>query len=247
MDNKFSGFGLMAFALAAAGLVPQVGLPAAALLATRGRYRFILTSLYGGKKYWKQETEPGMFCRWGNTNWPDELHPDATIHEERWLDSFDDLSMADRKKQSAWVEGGKAGWLDREGNFYSCNYEGHGALARDIIHKEGPTLEEEGWIHVDGPGEKGTYTYRSVNYEREGLQMTDAQARWLEANGHDLDPHGNKKRSKMPEMITLGEGDNAVQIDKAADDAAFRRQMEKAGLNVDEFGKGKGMRLRDFR
>lgn len=241
------GFGTMTAAFAAAGLAPIIGLlpTVAAAMIAMGKLKFALIKDEYGDVRWLQYVGKDEFGR-------DEyitpggykiafIQDVSEVLDVRWLNAFADISMEDRKRQTAWVEGGKAGWLNPQGEFYSCNYEGHSALATYVLQREYSDLEREGWIHVDCAGKKGVWTFRTVGYEYENAALTPAQEAWLVANGHDIDPYGNKKRKQMPEMIQLG----AYKIDKAADDAAFRRQMEKAGLNVDDFGPK--TRLRDFR
>ncbi len=249
MNKAFAGFNTMALALAAAGLAPMMGVPVAAALITRtGRYKFLLLSWSkGSKKHWvMQSGDDGLYYECGH-DYGQTLDSGVVVYEEKWLNAWSDLSMEDRKKQGAWVEGGKAGWLSPTGEFYSCNYEGHSRLARQVIQRKWSDLEREGWVHVDGAGQKGCYTYRSTNYDdATGWKLTPEQEKWLEANGHDLDPFGKKKRKELPQVVALGES-GEYKIDADADAAAFKRQMEKAGIDISAFGREKPTRLRDFR
>lgn len=40
------------------------------------------------------------------------------------------------------------GWLDREGNFYGCEFEFHELQAVFLHHKNSRELEKLGWIHI---------------------------------------------------------------------------------------------------
>lgn len=128
--------------------------------------------------------------------------------------SFSDL---DWKKSSFYVEKGKSGWLNPEGIFYGCHFCGHSALAQYVIRKPYHEIEQP-WVHVDSEGGKGKSTFRNLG------PLTPAQEKWLEQNGHDLDPQGYKKRKELPKVIEI----DGYKIDAAADKAAFERMMALA-------------------
>ncbi len=241
MEKKFQGFNAMAVALAAAGLAPAIGTPAAALVMARaGRFRFVLIDHHGYRR-WAQDVGNDKYEYFRFTTddcagheYGFQLNPrNHIVLETIWADGFSYISMEDRKKQSSYVEEGESGWLNPQGEFYSCNYAGHGALATNVLQKTWAELENAGWCHVDEAGAPGKYSFRMGSTEQ---KLTPAQEAWLQAHGHDLDPSGEKKRNKMPEVIELGDG---TKIDAAADRAAFEAQMKKAGLKPDGY-KGLG-------
>lgn len=135
--------------------------------------------------------------------------------------SFDTL---DWKRTSYYIEDGESGWLDPDGNFWGCYYGGHASLAKHVLKMGYAEIERAGWVHVDEAGKIGRYTWRKAS---KGGEPTEAQAKWLEAHGHDLDPGGVRARKKA-EMLRLGE----FEIDKKADRAAFERMMAKAGIKI---------------
>lgn len=229
MDKRFKGFNTMAVALAAAGLGVAAPVAAAAVVAAEAtkKLKFILLSR-DGWKVWVRDLGDG-FYQGPLSDYMREIdRPYNRVLETLYADSWADIPFEERKKQTAWVEGGDAGWLDREGNFYSCNYGGHSALSREVLYKEYDELEAAGWVHVDQAPQKGCYTFRYVNHNRTLDGMSPQQIAWLKQRGHDLNPH-----NKPEEAIKLGE----YEISAGADAEAFDRQMRKAGLNPDDFRK----------
>ncbi len=241
MGNKFMGFGVMAAAFAAAGLGMQA--PAVAALAVMG-LKFVLFNR-NGYRFLAQEVAPGIYRRRGEwaESYPASDDPRAVVEEVVYAASWEAIGMDIRIKQSAYLPGGESGWLDREGNYYPCQYHGHSDLAETVLFSSYAALEKAGWVHVDEKGRKGSYTFR-VNGSTNQEAMTPAQLEWLEKNGHDLDPSGEKARKREAEKIQIGE----YNLDAGADNAAFERQMRQAGLDPDKFRKPQGKsRLADFR
>lgn len=221
-DPRFSGFNAMAMALAAAGLSSSLDLMAvSAAVVAMGRYKFVLLDDRGIRS-WVRDIGDQRYVTISD-DFPQKYRCDSLILKTIHADSFADISIEDRKLQSAWVPDGKAGWLSPEGEFWSCNFYGHSALATQVIQRSYMDLEAAGWCHVDCAAEKGRYTFRMLGRESY-TGLTSAQEQWLAANGHDLDPYGDKARKQMPEVIKLGD----YIIDKKADEAAFARIMAEA-------------------
>ena len=73
------------------------------------------------------------------------------------------------------------GWLDREGNFYGCDFASHEFQAQ-IIHKSTRwDLEEAGWIHISSPSKYDSYIITAEfrgDYDN-GVMPTDKQMEYL--------------------------------------------------------------------
>lgn len=229
MDKRFKGFNTMAVALAAAGLGVAAPVAAAAVVAAEAvkKLKFILLSR-DGYKVWVRDCGDGFYQPRDGGSYGEINRSYNRVLETLYADSWADIPFEERKKQTAWVEGGDAGWLDREGNFYSCNYGGHYRLSDEVLQKDYSELERAGWVHVDDAPVKGEYTFRYVNAGRTLEGMSPQQIAWLKQRGHDLNP-----RNKPEEAIRLGE----YEISANADAEAFDREMRKAGLNPDDFRK----------
>ena len=92
--------------------------------------------------------------------------------------SFEELDWNDTEILS---NGSKLGWLDRQGNFYGCEFSNHALQAKLIHNSSRQELEQKGWIHIfqDGFRIKAGYW---ANYN-EGIVPTLEQLKYL--NNHD--------------------------------------------------------------
>lgn len=62
----------------------------------------------------------------------------------------------------------KLGWLAPDGTFYGCAYFEHSMIAERVIHKDEPTLEEEGWVKM----------YKSQLFPLDAPDYYLSQPRW---------------------------------------------------------------------
>lgn len=207
-------FGVMAAAFNAAG-GPGAGVSAFIgwCLAT-AMIKFALIESDGSTRWMKETGDDTWEDTWGNI-WRRQNYPDIKVKERAYADGFDKL---DWRKTSFYNAKGTSGWLDPAGVFWGCDYGGHSKLTIFVIRREYVDIEREGWVHVNDHGRKGKYSYRVSGI------LTPAQEVWLVANGHDLDPSGEKARRKQADTITLA----GVVIDKKADKAAFEDMMARA-------------------
>lgn len=207
----------MAMALAAAA-GPAMGVGAfVGWLMSLNLIRFMLVERidYDGKRKAEWMTDSGMSMwrdRHGETR---NKAPSDVVIDTKHAGHFTDL---DWKRTHLYVADGTSGWLSPEGEYFGCNYGGHGNLAYWVLKQDYCVMEKAGWCHVDCEGKKGRSTYRYV------VPLTAAQEKWLESNGHDLDPWGQKARQKEAETIQLGE----YTLDAKADREAYERMMARA-------------------
>lgn len=216
--EKSKGFATLAAALtAAAGPADGVVAFITGVIQSNLLKFFLVQAEYHGMhtKVWMHD-DGDMWS--GESGWRIPKHRDDVVHDTAHASDF--LSL-DWKRTSYYVENGKSGWLNPNGEFWGCNYAGHGNLAHYVIRKTYLDLERDGWVHVDEEGKPRKYTWRMVGPA--GREPTSAQEAWLAANGHDLDPAG-KRAARRQIMLNIG----GVQIDADADKAAFERMMASA-------------------
>ncbi len=227
MDSKrFTGFGIMAAALRAAGVEAAQAGAAAAMVA--GLTRFVLISNpWGDERRWVKDL--------GNSRYESadgyvlsDLG-DARVLEAAYAEGFRQL---DWKKSSYYVANGDAGWLSPEGVIWPCRFYGHSNLATYVLGVTYQWLEENGWVHVDHAGGPQRSSYRTLGSKWDEEQQryvalhgpTEAQLKWLKENGHDIAYHGHGEKPKPVETFEV----NGYVLDKKAEEAAFARLMAAA-------------------
>lgn len=126
------------------------------------------------------------------------------VFERSEIEDFD-FPALDWTKTGYNKPKGECGWLSPAGVFYGCDYHEHDMLAYLVIKKPVSELEEEGWVRVDRLDGHYPITFRCRT------DPTEAQAKWLSARGHKLDPFGIKE-----EVGTL----TVPERDRLAADAA---------------------------
>lgn len=94
------------------------------------------------------------------------------------VENYEDLPFRDYYINNDF----KTGWLDRNGNFFGCDYMEHEFVAWYVFHKEEHELEEMGWVKIYKNIFEGGYDY--LHYSR--LPLTDSQKKYLIDNGFDI-------------------------------------------------------------
>ena len=75
----------------------------------------------------------------------------------------------------------KFGWLDRDGNFYACDFACHEFQAMYIHKSDSVKLEDMGWIHISAraPDMLGTLFAHFYGDYKNGVIPTDAQLAYI--------------------------------------------------------------------
>lgn len=94
------------------------------------------------------------------------------------VDRYEDLPFKDFYISDKF----KTGWLDRNGNFFGCDYMEHEFVAYYVFHKEEHELEELGWVKIYKDVFNGTYDY--LHYSK--YPLTEFQRKYLIDNGFNL-------------------------------------------------------------
>ena len=93
--------------------------------------------------WWKIEGKNVYNRRGGYHSYIPSEH-DIVISAKNW----DDLCKKEEFKKSLLNENSDLGWIDRNGNFYRCDYHDHSEVAEYVIGVSERELEEKGYIKV---------------------------------------------------------------------------------------------------
>ena len=102
----------------------------------------------------------------------------------------------------------KYGWIDREGNFYGCDYREHGLQAELVHHSTRIKLERAGWIHIskDMMSDTGKTMANFCGDYENGIMPTDAQVLYLSKHSEIENwqvmycyTNGNKEKARIYE------------------------------------------------
>ena len=109
--------------------------------------------------------------------WHDyEPRPDDEIFE---VENYEDLTFRKYYVNNKY----KTGWLDRNGNFFGCDFMEHSTVAYYCFHKEEYELEDMGWVKIS----RDLYSSNGLAYYHVCiLDLTDAQKKWLIDNGFSV-------------------------------------------------------------
>lgn len=104
----------------------------------------------------------------------------------------------------------KYGWLDRQGNFYGCEYYCHSLQAELVHHSSRRNLEKNGWIHISSNLHSTKLVATFCGDYEDGIMPTDAQVLFLSKHmGIDSTwvmfayEHGNRAKAKIYERQLL--------------------------------------------
>ena len=98
------------------------------------------------------------------------------------------------------------GWLDRNGNFYGCDYREHSLQAELVHHSSRIQLEKLGWIHIGKLEGYDKYLAQYFGDYQNGVLPTDAQLIFL-AHHKSIDAgyvllayeNGNREKARIYE------------------------------------------------
>ena len=129
------------------------------------------------KKWWEVKSrtlDNATICSYEGVK---KHHVDLREFEIVEASSFDELDWTNTE---VYNFDSKFGWLDREGNFYGCDFACHSDQAMFIHKKSSFELERLGWIHISALSPTSTSLFADFfgNYQ-EGVIPTDKQLEYL--------------------------------------------------------------------
>ena len=115
---------------------------------------------------------------------------------------FEDLDWSDTVVYNNYS---KLGWLDRDGNFYGCDFVFHDLQCYLIHNSRAVELEKKGWVHISKFGDE-IIAFYAADYN-EGIIPTDAQMKYLSEHPYidakmviEAYANGNRAKARLYEQ-----------------------------------------------